>query len=92
MTWLRYRFKSQAEDNRPLVFPPPGPWWESGYGGGWDADDDTADPRFTQLIVYLPKGVELKDYWPEAYDLDDVTEHAEITFSSRFPKPDWFNP
>lgn len=27
MSWLRVRFQTKESDYSPMVFPPPGPWW-----------------------------------------------------------------
>jgi hypothetical protein len=37
----------------------------------------------------LPKDANLKDYWDDAFDVT-YTEEPDITFSERFPKPDYF--
>ena len=58
--WKRHRFKTtSAADPRPVKFPPPGPWWCSGYAG---------DDSYAIVIAFLPRDVELTEYWPEAYD------------------------
>lgn len=78
--WKRYRFNTKSEDNRPLVFNPSFPWWESGFG------DD-----YSICIAYLPTSEKLETYWPEAYDVE-FTEENEITFSDRFPMPKYYLP
>lgn len=77
--WHRYRFKTKSiNDCRPLIFNPQYPWWCSGYG------DDNAI-----IIAYLPSTEKLTKYWDDAYDVE-FTKEEEVTFSSRFPKPDYF--
>jgi len=77
--WIRYRFHSSSvDDPRPVVWPPKGPYWVSGEGDG-----------YAILIAYLPEGIDLAAYWPEASDIE-ADEHAQITYSSRFPKPVWW--
>jgi len=76
--WRRYRFKANLEDSRPVKFPPPGPWWESGFGD-----------NYAICIAYLPAGAKLTDYWPEADEVE-YTEEIKITFTDRFPKPTWW--
>lgn len=76
--WYRYRFHANEDDPRPVKFPPPGPWWRTGSG------DD-----YSIVVAYLPPKAKLTDYWPEASDVDR-TEEAELTFTDRFPKPDWW--
>lgn len=78
--WKRYRFRSDAADCRPVLFPPPGPWWRSGY----DANDNAI------LIAYLPADADLKHYWPEAFDIEEPDECDGPEFTSRFPEPEWW--
>lgn len=78
--WLRVRFRTREEDYRPIKFPPPGPYWCSGYG------EDHAI-----LVGYFKLETEIIEFWPDAYDLDVMKIVDEIKFSSRFPKPDWWN-
>lgn len=79
MKWKRYRFRTRSvDDPRPLKFNPAYPFWISGYG------NDHAI-----VVAYLPVAENLLDYWDDAHDVD-FTEHEDITFSSRFPRPDYF--
>jgi len=78
--WVRYRFSTKEEDYRPVKWPPAGPYWCSGYWG------DNAI-----LIAYLPHGALLQDYWPEVAEVES-TEVAEIAYTDRFPRPDWWQP
>lgn len=79
--WRRYRFKTNSiDDYRPLIFNPEYPWWCSGQNG-----------TSATIIAYLPPTENLKKYWDDAYDTD-FTEHDTIEFTSRFPKPAYFNP
>ena len=81
MTFKRYRFTTKEADYRPVKFPPPGPWWCTGY----DSSDNAI------LVCYLPSKVDLKEYWPEAENID-YTEEEQIVYTSRFPKPKWYDP
>jgi hypothetical protein len=81
--WIRHRFKTYAiDDYRPIIFNPKYPWWCSGYG---------EDPKGERAIIiaYLPDGENLYDYWDDAFDTESA-EEEQITFSSRFPKPEYF--
>ncbi len=80
--YIRVRFKTKSvEDWRPIIFPPPGPYWCSGYAG---------DESYAVIVIFLPRGVNLKKYWPDAFHIE--SEYCEkIEYSDRFPKPDWFN-
>jgi hypothetical protein len=87
--WMRFRFTQPTEDYRPVKFPPPGPFWCSGSHGdesGW------------VLIAYIPikDGQSendcvdaLHEYWPEAFNIDGESR-GDITFTDRFPKPEWW--
>lgn len=76
--WTWNRFHANDADPRPVQFPPPGPYWITGYG------EDHAT-----VVAYLPEGVLVTDYWPEATHIQ--TEKADgIVFSERFAKPDWW--
>lgn len=77
--WSRIRFASHHPDSRPIIYPALGPWWESGVG----CDHCT-------VVAYVPQGTDVKAYWPEARDIDVLEEDAVISFSERFPKPDWW--
>jgi len=76
--WRRYRFHANLDDPRPILFPPPGPWWESGF-----SDD------YAIVIAYLPPSIKLKKYWPEATKID-YSEEDKIEFTDRFPRPKWW--
>lgn len=77
--WNRHRFKTSFDDDpRPVTFPPPGPWWCTGHGEGCAV-----------VVCYLPPGVPVTDFWPEAADVEtEATD--EIVFTDRFPRPDWW--
>ncbi len=78
-SWIRHRFHcSSVNDPRPVIWPPKGPYWVSGEG------DD-----YAILIAYLPAGVEVTTFWPEATDVDSE-ECDGITYTSRFAKPSWW--
>jgi hypothetical protein len=78
--WVRHRFKANGDDYRPVKFPPPGPYWCSGY--------DCAQSAV--LIAYLPAGVSVHDYWPEAHDFSFSEPAEEVVFTDRFRKPEWW--
>lgn len=75
---LRSRFKANGNDYRPIKWPPPGPYWCSGY----DSEDNSI------LIAYSETKQQIKEFWPEAFDIE--SEEQEISFTERFPKPDWY--
>jgi len=79
--WRRYRFKTRAvADYRPLIFNPAYPWWCSGEAG---------DGAHVIIVAYLPAEANLLDYWDDAFEVE-FTEAEAIQFSSRFPKPEYF--
>lgn len=81
---IRARFYVDMEacgyDYRPIKWPIKYPYWCSG---------ETLDEYI--LIAYVDSIDELKELWPEA-DKIDAEECSEIAFTSRFPKPEWYNP
>lgn len=79
--WIRYRFKTESvADWRPVVFDPRFPYWCSGVAG---------DDSYATIVAWLPGAEPLKKYWDDAFDVES-TEHDEITFTDRFPKPNYF--
>lgn len=79
--WRRYRFLTKStEDYRPLLFNPQYPWWCSG---------EAADGSTATIIAWLPINEDLLKYWDDASEVE-YTEHEEIEFTFRFPKPDYF--
>lgn len=81
-SWDRLRFLANEDDPRPVIWPPLGPWWCSGYSGD-----------FATVIAYVPHKTsrkELRKYWPEAKDIECTHEDEPIEYSDRFPKPDWW--
>lgn len=76
---IRARFKTKTDYSRPISRPIKHPYWISGYGGGC-----------TILVAYADNLEELLLNWPEAASLD-IEEVSDYDFSSRFPKPTWFN-
>ena len=80
--WDRIRFRANNDDYRPVIWPPMGPYWCSGYG------DD-----YSIIVAYIPHKTtynQLKEYWPEANNIDVMEENVQIIFSNRFPKPNWW--
>lgn len=75
-----YRFKTKADDYRPLIDMRDikMPWWCTGY-----TTDDAAI-----IVCYLPKDEDLFKYWDDAYDID-CEEREEIVYTDRFRKPIW---
>ena len=53
--------------------------FENGYAG---------DDSYATIVCFLPKGEDLYKYWDDAYDVDS-DEKDGITYTDRFPKPDW---
>lgn len=78
MSWYRYRFHANEDDYRPVAWPPPGPYWCTGYGDG-----------YSTVVAYLPPDEPLTFWWPEATNVD-AEEVDEIVFSDRFPEPEWW--
>jgi hypothetical protein len=77
--WIRARFQANLVDPRPMLWPPPGPYWISGEGDGYSI-----------VIAYVKTYKEILKYWPDATDIDCNELCDKITYSSRFPKPSWY--
>lgn len=80
MNWIRYRFYTRADDYRPIIFNPAYPWWCSGEAG---------DGSYSVIVAYLPKDEPLERYWDDAFEITE-DECEAITFSSRFPQPEYY--
>jgi len=82
--WLRVRFFLPGEDDyRPIKFPPPGPYWCTGYSmrDGGDAP---------VIVAYVKTENQIIEFWPEAADIDIHERDTEIVFTTRFAKPAWW--
>lgn len=77
---LRARFRADGDDYRPIKWPPPGPYWCTGYAG---------DGSYSTVVAYVESEDQITEFWPEAANVD-IEACAEITYSSRFPQPDWW--
>lgn len=79
--WIRARFHADADDYRPIKWPPVGPYWYSGYA---------LDGSYIVVIAYVRNIEQVREYWPEADEIR-FSEESEIRFTERFPKPEWWN-
>ena len=78
----KYRFKTKAvDDYRPLVDMKDiqMPYWCTG---------SATDGTYVTIVCYLPKSEDLFKYWDDAYDIDKTSADT-ITYTDRFPKPNW---
>lgn len=75
------RFRVPDPDPRPVLWPLPAGccYWVTG---------EDAKERST-VVAYLPVD-KLKEYWPDAEEVDDQGEVDRPVFTDRFPKPAWF--
>jgi len=78
---FRARFKANADDYRPIKFPPPHPYWCTGYAG---------DDSYSVIVAYVDNEDQIAEYWPEAEEIDMGRQVNKYVFTSRFPKPEWF--
>lgn len=80
---IRARFyvniKKCGGDWRPVKWPIKYPYWSTG---------ETLDDYI--LVAYVDSIKELKGLWPEAERID-AEPTTKIIFTSRFPKPEWYN-
>lgn len=77
---IRGRFHADAADSRPVNWPVKHPYWCTGHGDGYSI-----------VVAYADDEAEILRNWPEATNIN-AEEVTEYVFTSRFPKPDWFNP
>lgn len=75
----RVRFWVTGGDPRPVVWPPPGPFWCTGY-----RDSDEAC-----VVAYVPSLEDVTALWPDAVEVDDMGVQP-VTFSGRFQRPSWW--
>lgn len=78
LTWTKYLFSIKDTGWRSVSFPPPGPYWLLPTGDGK-----------TNIMIYLPENIPLRDYWPEA-DVIESIEGVEIEFTEQYPRPSWW--
>ena len=81
-SWDRVRLHVNLEDYRSVKWPPLGPYWCSGKSD-----------VYSIVVAYVPAGTTLKTlrlYWPEIKEVDRMQESIALTYSDRFPKPDWW--
>ena len=73
------KFKDCGNDYRPVKWPIKHPYWCT--GGSVDS---------FVIVAYAENVEQINDLWPEAYMIE-CEEVNEITFTTRFPKPKWYN-
>lgn len=80
MLYCRFylNIKEVKEDYRPVIWPIKYPYWYSGE----------TQNNFI-LVAYVESLNDLYKQWPEAKNVD-YENIKKITFSDRFPKPDWY--
>lgn len=81
-SWDRVRIYVNLDDYRCVGWPPLGPYWCSG-----ESDSHSI------VVAYVPHGTtdkEIMQKWPEVKEVDRMQQDVPITFSDRFPKPDWW--
>ena len=81
MGWLRVRFQANKDDPRPVTFPPPGPFWVTGYGDS-----------YAIVVAYVRELEEVEKFWPETkgQEFSFIQPRDEITFTDRFAEPEWW--
>ena len=76
--FYRVRFYANIDDPRPVIFPPSGPYWVTGF------NDD-----YNTVVAYVKQKEEVLKFWPEATSIDYGSEPEEIIYTERFKKPSW---
>jgi len=76
----RYIFQIAGDDGRPMSSPPIAPFWITG-----------ASESHTIVVAYAPdlETLTSETHWPDAVDIDEESG-SEITFTSRFQRPEWW--
>lgn len=77
--FIRCRFCCASGDPSPIKWPPPGPYWCTGYNSF----------EHPIVVAYIKKENQLLQYWPDATDID-IQINEDITFTDRFTEPDWW--
>lgn len=82
MLWCRFyvNIDEVKGDYRPVTWPIKYPYWCSG-----ESDEDFI------LVAYVDSLDDLYKQWPEAKNVESEKTN-KIEFTSRFSKPDWYNP
>lgn len=88
MSFARHTFKTGVHTHRPEGMPP-GPYWHTGFT--CNPNDESLSDEFACVTCYLPRFQEVRDWWPDAHDIE-TTICEEIQFSERFPRPAWWQP
>jgi hypothetical protein len=98
MKWMRLRFEANEDDYRPIKWPPPGPYWCSGYLCGKvgaaivialiPLDDSTPEDDSHSVAEKI-----VMEFWSEAKNIETsgAQWRDEIKFSERFACPSWWD-
>lgn len=81
---IRACFYTNADDCRPIKFPPPGPYWRTGTL----IADDFVEVAAT-MVAYAENEAKILEFWPDATNISSEPV-ARIVFTERFPPPDWW--
>ncbi len=81
----RARFKVNAVDPRPVLWPIQYPFWVSGYSLNNEMEAERA-----VVVAYVDDEDHLYRLWPDAEEVDMGEQVKEIIFSDRFTRPDWY--
>ena len=73
------RFKDCGNDYRPIKWPIKYPYWCTGKSSDCFI-----------LVAYAESVKQITELWPEACFIEPK-EVDKIEFTSRFPKPEWYN-
>jgi len=75
---IRARFRANPDDYRSINWPVKYPYWCTGYGIGYSI-----------VVAFAEDEEEILRNWPEATHIDSE-DVEKVTFTDRFPKPDWY--
>ena len=82
MLRIRFTISFEVGDNayKPVIWPIKYPYWLTG-----ENDTDYI------IVSYVDSQEDLYKQWPEAQIIDEE-KTDKIIFTTRFPKPEWYNP
>lgn len=83
MSLYRARFETNADDYRPVVWPIAHPYWCTGVV-------DYPQGSRAILVAYVDSKEQLMQQWPDAEKVDMGEPVEKISFTDRFPVPDWY--
>ncbi len=84
---LRCRFYVNGRDYRPVKWPAKHPYWCTGHALSFLSEGHQSR---AVVVSYADDEDYIMEFWPDAEEIDfEIVD--DYIFTSRFPKPDWWN-